>query len=192
VLVKDKDVSTPTHFISATTAKDIQSSPKGLQVINSRPTISKVPPPHLVPLTQPLSTAISTTSTLTPNTSATTLCNKFLNDKVGHLTRMLSTKYDNALESIESKYQKKFETLLQANNDKMNTMHSKIEKVQEICTHDIQEVRNECLNFQSQFKEQKMMLSSLKDLIVNRNNEDNVKNTYKHLKKKRDKKKQKE
>jgi hypothetical protein len=121
-----------------------------------------------------------------------TLCNKYLNDKVGQITRMFSKKYDSAMVSMESEYQKKFENLLQTNNTQMATIHLKIEKVQEVCTNDIQEVWNECLNFQSQFKEQNVMLSSLKELILNWNKEDGVKQTYAHLKKKQDKKKRKE
>jgi hypothetical protein len=120
--------------------------------------------PHLVPLTQPPPTAISTTSTLTPNTSVTNLCNKYFNDKVGQLTQIFSSKYNTALLSMESEYKKKFEQLVSSNNNKLSTINIKIEKVQEACTQDIQEVWNECLNFHSQFKEQNIMLSLLKEI----------------------------
>jgi hypothetical protein len=87
VLVTNTDLKTPTRFITATTAKNLISSSKVLNNnTNNRQMTTTVPLPHLVPLTQPPPTAISTTSTLTPNTSATNLCNKYLNDKVGQLT----------------------------------------------------------------------------------------------------------
>jgi hypothetical protein len=192
VLIENKDDLPSSSFITATKAKALFPVPKPTKDPNSSLQLTKLPPPHLVPLTQPLPTAISTTSTLTPNNSATTLCNKYLTDQVGQLTRMFSKKYDSAIVSMESEYQKKFEQLMHTNNTQMTTIHSKIDRVQEVCTNDIQEVRNECLNFQSQFKEQNVMLSSLKELILNRNKEDGVKQTYAHLKKKRDKKKRKE
>jgi hypothetical protein len=194
VLVTNTELKTPNKFVTAKTAKTLMSTSNVIntQNTNQRQLTTTAPMPHLVPLTQPLPTAISTTSTLTPNTSATNLCNKYMNDKVGQLTRMFSSKYDTALTSLESKYQKKFDQLVSANNDKLSTIHSKIDKVQETCTHDIQEVRNECLNFHSQFKEQNIMLSSLKDLIVNRNQEESNKFKQPHMKKKREKKKKKD
>jgi hypothetical protein len=192
VLIENKDDLPSSSFITATKAKELFPVPKPTKDSNSSVQLTKLPPPHLVPLTQPLPTAISTTSTLTPNTSAMTLCNKYLTDQVGQITRMFSKKYDSAIVSMESEYQKKFEQLIHTNNAQMTTIHSKIDRVQEVCTNDIQEVRNKCLNFQSQFKEQNVMLSSLKELILNRNKEDGVKQTYAHLKKKRDKKKRKE
>jgi hypothetical protein len=194
VLVSNTEPKTPTTFVTATTAKNLLSSSSVRKTNhNAQKQLTTIAPmPHLVPLTQPPPTAISTTSTLTPNTSATNLCTKYMNDKVGQITRMFSSKYDNALTNLESKYQKKFEQLVSANNDKLSKIDSKIDKVQETCTQDIQEVRNECLNFHSQFKEQNVMLSSLKELIVNRNKEDSTKIKQPHLKKRREKKKKKD
>jgi hypothetical protein len=160
-------------------------------------------PPTMIPLSQrETPTAISTTSTLTPNTGVAHLSTQFANDQVLQLKKSFKQQYDNALETMEIRYSKKFEAITASNQRQLATIHSKIDSVNESCKHDIERVRQDYLSFQTQFKEQnnmlvtnsevlneqKAMLATITEVLTKNNGENGMTSSYRKLQKRRDKK----
>ncbi len=160
-------------------------------------------PPTMIPLSQrETPTAISTTSTLTPNTGVAHLTAQCNNDQVLQLTKSFKQQYDNALETMEMRYSKRFDALTASNQSQLATIHSKIDSVNESCKHDIERVRQDYLSFQTQFKEknnmlitnsevlneQKAMLATITEVLTKTHGEDGMTSSYRKLQKRRDKK----
>jgi hypothetical protein len=160
-------------------------------------------PPTMIPLSQrETPTAISTTSTLTPNTGLVQRNAQFSNDHVLQLKKTFQQQYDNALGMMEISYTKKFEALTASNQRQFDSIHTKIDQVNKSCKTDIDQVRNEYLSFQTQFREQtdmlatnsvilneqKTMLATITEVLTKSNNEHNLSSSYCKLQKQRDKK----
>jgi hypothetical protein len=160
-------------------------------------------PPTMIPLSQrEMPTAISTTSTLTPNTGVAHLNTQFSNDQVLQLKQSFKQQYDSALEIMEKSYSKKFDALTMSNQRQLAHIHSKIDSVDDRCKNDIERVRQDYLSFKSQFQEQntmlitnsevlneqKAMLATITEVLTKSRNENGITKSYRKLQKRRDKK----
>jgi hypothetical protein len=164
---------------------------------------SSTRPPTMIPLSQrETTTAISSTSTLTPNTVIAHRNSQFSNDQVLQIKQTMKQQYDNALEMMEIAYSKKFDALTASNQQQLDTIHSKIDSVNETCKNDIERVRQDYLTFQTQFKEQndmlvtnsavlneqKTMLATITEVLTKSNRDTSMTSSYRKLQKRRDKK----
>jgi hypothetical protein len=204
IAMSTKKITTPTNQFNTFSRTNNNTK------LRTTPTPSISPqgqrPPTLIPLSQrEPPTAISTTSTLTPNTGLVQRNAQFSNDQVLQLKKTFQQQYDNALGMMEISYSKKFDALTASNQRQIDSIHSKIDQVNNSCKSDIDQVRKEYLSFQSQFKEQtdmlatnsvslneqKTMLATITEVLTRSNNEHNLSSSYRKLQKRRDKKLQK-
>jgi uncharacterized protein YicC (UPF0701 family) len=190
-----KTVHPEAHFSNLVRA---DTNAKQTTQLSTQVSQSSKRPPTMIPLSQrETPTAISSTSTLTPNTVIAHRNSQFSNDQVLQIKKTIKQQYDNALEMMELAYSKKFDALTASNQQQLDTIHSKIDSVNENCKNDIEQVRQDYLTFQTQFKEQndmlvtnsavlneqKTMLATITEVLTKSNRDNSMISSYRKLQK---------